>query len=209
MTSRRSRRRLLLASYALALVGLLALGYCVMVWHNAQTYQQAAQREFERKLAAPAATAPPAATKPALREAPPIAQLQIPRLGVSVMVVEGDSDRNLERAVGHIPGTAPIGGPGNVAIAGHRDTFFLPLREVQRNDLILLRTLRGNYSYRVVMMQIVGPKDVAVLRPSRRDELTLVTCYPFEFVGSAPRRYVVTAVKTGAIARAASRHERP
>ena len=87
------------------------------------------------------------------------------------------------------------GQPGNVGIAGHRDTFFRPLRNIQRDDIITLTTLRGEYRYRVVSTKMVSPADVAVLNPDGKEILTLVTCYPFYFVGSAPKRFIVRAAR--------------
>ena len=128
-----------------------------------------------------------------------VGRLEIARLGVSVMVVEGVDDSDLKRAVGHIPGTALPGEPGNVGIAGHRDTFFRPLRSIQRDDTITLSTLQGTYRYRVVSTKVVRPEDIQVLYPTGRDSLTLVTCFPFYYVGSAPKRFIVRAERTPGI----------
>jgi sortase A len=122
-----------------------------------------------------------------------VGRIEIPRLGVSVMVFEGVEAATLRRAAGHIPGTALPGHGGNVGIAGHRDTLFRPLRNIRRNDLITLTTPRGEYRYRVLSTKIVNPGDVAVLNPDGNEILTLVTCYPFYFVGSAPDRFIVRA----------------
>jgi sortase A len=111
------------------------------------------------------------------------------------MILEGTDARTLRRAVGHIPGTAFPGQPGNVAIAGHRDTFFRALRNVRLDDEIILATLDGSYRYRVDSIKVVGPEDTKVLDHSSNDILTLVTCYPFYFVGPAPRRFIVRAQK--------------
>ena len=109
------------------------------------------------------------------------------------MVVEGAESEDLRRAVGHIPGTAFPGERGNVGIAGHRDTFFRPLRSIQRDDAITVSTLKGAFRYRVVSTKVVSPEDVQVLYPSGQDCLTLVTCFPFDYVGSAPKRFIVRA----------------
>jgi sortase A len=130
---------------------------------------------------------------PPLSEGALIGRIEVPRLGLSTVVLEGDSDQVLRKAAGHIPSTALPGGSGNVAIAGHRDTFFRALRNIRRNDSITLETTTGTYHYRVQSVQIVGPRETQVLRPSDQPSLTLVTCYPFYFVGSAPERYVVNA----------------
>ena len=97
------------------------------------------------------------------------------------------------KGVGHIPSTSLPGESGNVAIAGHRDTFFRTLQDIRRDDDITLATTAGTYHYRVDSLQVVRPNDTQVLAPSDRPSLTLVTCYPFHFVGSAPNRYIVHA----------------
>jgi LPXTG-site transpeptidase (sortase) family protein len=125
-----------------------------------------------------------------------IGRLEIPRLGLSTVVLEGDGDQVLRKGVGHIPSTALPGGSGNVAIAGHRDTFFRALQDIRRDDDITLATTTETYHYRVDSVQVVRPNDTQVLAPSDRPSLTLVTCYPFHFVGSAPERYIVHAQET-------------
>ena len=109
------------------------------------------------------------------------------------MILEGTDNGTLRRGVGHIPGTSLPGQPGNVAIAGHRDTFFRPLRKIRKNDEITLTTLNGSYRYRVDSTQVIEPDDTQVLDDSDKPILTLVTCYPFNFVGSAPKRFIVRA----------------
>lgn len=132
-----------------------------------------------------------------------IGRLRIPRLHVSAMVREGVGESTLRVALGHIPGTALPGTPGNVGLAGHRDTLFRPLRQIRRGDLIRLETLRGTYIYRVEKTEIVWPSNVSVLRFGDQAELTLVTCYPFYYVGAAPKRFVVQARQISATARLA------
>lgn len=140
-------------------------------------------------------TTPPSAY-PAKRAV--IGRLEIPRLKIAVMVREGADEGTLSRAVGHIPGTALPGSIGNVALAGHRDTFFRPLRNVHPDDVIELQTTNGTFQYVVKSTKIVTPRDVSVLQASGGETLTLVTCYPFYYVGSAPKRFIVHAVKAGA-----------
>jgi sortase A len=110
-----------------------------------------------------------------------------------VIVAEGTTSKVLRHAVGHIAGTALPGQAGNIGIAGHRDSFFRPLRNIQQEDVIELTTARGIYRYRVVSTKVVKPEDTAVLDSDGREILTLVTCYPFYFVGSAPERFIVRA----------------
>jgi sortase A len=139
-----------------------------------------------------------------VNEAPPamrsvIGRLAIPRLHLSVMVREGADERTLSRAVGHIPGTALPGKLGNVGLAGHRDTFFRALRNIREDDAIEFETTQGTYRYIVKSTTIVGPRDVSVLAASGGENLTLVTCYPFYYVGSAPKRFIVRAAQVAAI----------
>ncbi len=126
-----------------------------------------------------------------------IGRLEIPRLNLSVMVREGADEGTLSRAVGHIPGTALPGNVGNVGLAGHRDTFFRALRNIRADDTIELETTAGTYRYAVKSTRIVTPRDVSVLQASGGETLTLVTCYPFYYVGSAPKRFIVRATQVG------------
>jgi sortase A len=122
-----------------------------------------------------------------------IGKLEIQRLGISVIVLQGVDDRTLRIAAGHVPHTALPGQEGNVGIAGHRDTFFRPLRNVHPDDIITLTTTQGLYRYRVQSISIVQPDRIDVLNPTPVPTLTLVTCYPFYYVGAAPLRYIVRA----------------
>jgi sortase A len=123
-----------------------------------------------------------------------IGRIMIPRLGVRGIVQEGVDDKTLRRAVGHVPGTAMPGEGGNVGLAAHRDTFFRGLKDVRKNDRIRLETSNGDYEYQVDSIRIVKPNDVEVLASTRADRaLTLVTCYPFYYVGNAPKRFIVRA----------------
>ena len=126
---------------------------------------------------------------------PPTAVLRVPKIGLEVPVLEGTSDLTLNRAVGHISGTAQPGATGNVAIAGHRDGFFRGLKELVPGDLIDLDRATETDHYVVRDISIVNPSDTATLQPNAADTLTLVTCYPFHFVGAAPQRYVVQAAR--------------
>jgi sortase A len=126
--------------------------------------------------------------------APPLAILRIPGIGLEVPVLDGVDDLTLNRGVGHIPETAAPGTPGNAGIAGHRDGFFRGLKDVAVGDVIELETLSSRIRYRIDKISIVGQTDVDVLDSTSRPTLTLVTCYPFYFVGSAPQRYIVSAV---------------
>jgi sortase A len=121
-----------------------------------------------------------------------------------VTVVEGSGDAELARSAGHIEETARPGEAGNIGIAGHRDTTFRPLRRLRIGDALLLTTRGHVQEFRVSRLWIVEPRDVHVLHPTGRTTLTLVTCYPFGFVGRAPQRYIVRADLVGARGRTAA-----
>ncbi len=129
----------------------------------------------------------------ALPAGTPIGRIEIPRVGVRAMIVNGTSAACLRRAVGHIEGTPLFGSAGNVGLAGHRDTFFRGLRHISKGDRIEVRTLQGVFVYVVESTEVVPPTDVQVLDASVRPTLTLVTCFPFDYVGSAPSRFIVRA----------------
>lgn len=124
---------------------------------------------------------------------PPLAILRIPRVKVEVPVLEGNDDLTLNRGVGRIKGTARIGETGNLGIAGHRDGFFRELKDIKLGDRVDLETPQGTSTYVVDHMQIVDPSEVSVLQPASTSTLTLVTCYPFHFIGNAPKRFIVHA----------------
>jgi sortase A len=122
-----------------------------------------------------------------------VGRLTIPRLHLSAMVREGDRETTLSLALGHIPGTALPGERGNVGVAGHRDELFRGLKDIRQDDVIWFETVGGNYAYQVEDTEIVKPEDVGVLKAGKHSELTLVTCYPFYYIGSAPDRFIVKA----------------
>jgi sortase A len=126
-----------------------------------------------------------------------IARFEAPAVKLSANVLEGSTDAVLDKAAGHIEGTALPGEAGNVGIAGHRDTTFRAVRNLKVGDSILLRTKKGVFDYRIRSTQIVTPDAVWVLDPTDRPVLTLVTCYPFNFIGHAPKRYIVKANLVG------------
>lgn len=178
----------------LLIVGVITLGYYVTVQAEAYLYQQYENRELDAILASREAalpTAPFVRPRPATGSA--LGRIEIPRLKVSAVVRAGSDARTLQLAVGHIPGTAFPGEPGNVGLAGHRDTFFKRLRDVESGDEIRVVTPEGTFSYLVERTNIVEPGDVWVLDPTPTPALTLVTCYPFSYVGSAPQRFIVRA----------------
>ncbi len=133
------------------------------------------------------------ASAPPVRRGDIIGELEIPRLQVSVMVFEGDDAEILSQGAGHIPGTTLRSGRGNIGIAAHRDTYFRPLRVIHANDIICLKTPAGMSQYAVTETKIVRPSDVGVLANAPGRDLTLVTCYPFYYLGNAPERFIVHA----------------
>jgi sortase A len=164
-------------------------------------YQQNARRELAETIAVektPASRGDSSgADAPGVSEAVPpdslIGVLDVPRIGLSVAVREGDEDRALDTAVGHLPDTPLPWLNGNAALAGHRDTFFRPLRHLRVGDAIQLSTRHGTLQYRVRRMMVVEPDALWVLNASDGVSLTLITCYPFTYVGRAPKRFIVQA----------------
>jgi sortase A len=122
-----------------------------------------------------------------------VGRLEIPRLGLSAIVLEGSDSRTLRLGVGRIPETADPGQAGNVVLGGHRDTFFRTLRHIRAGDRITLVTPGGPFRYVVEWTAVVDPSDGASLKATTNRSLTMVTCYPFHFVGPAPRRFIVRA----------------
>ena len=181
----------------LLVVAMLSLGYYTYVTAEAYLYQAYEMRELDAILQsgppAPTPLTPVVRRRAIVPAGSTIGRIEIPRLGVSEIVRAGSDARTLRLAVGHIPGTAYPGDPGNVGLAGHRDTFFRKLRNIHPDDVIRISTVDGTYSYRVERTVIVNPADVWVLDPVDHDVLTLITCYPFTYVGSAPQRFVVRA----------------
>ncbi len=176
---------------ALLAGGVALLAWCGWIRHEAAVAQHRARRQLAERptRAVPA----PQAGLPKLHLGDVVGELAIPRLHLSVMVLEGDDPQILKIAAGHIPGTAFIPGAGNIGIAAHRDTFFRPLRAIKPNDVVTLETPRGLARFAVKDTEIVPPSDVQVLAPAPGRDLTLVTCYPFYYLGSAPKRFIVHA----------------
>jgi sortase A len=190
VTHKSLRWILRLAQYGFLAGAVASLGYCGFVLVDGWTFQNRERHHFEQLLQTRQVSN---GALPQAADAGLIGRIEIPRLGLSVMVMEGTTGTVLRHAVGHIQGTALPGQPGNVGLSGHRDTFFRPLRKIQRNDIITLTTLAGEYRYRVVSIRVVSPSDVSVLEKGSSEVLTLVTCYPFYFVGPAPNRFIVRA----------------
>jgi sortase A len=201
------------ARFFFLVVGVLALTYCATVLLDRWLFQAYQTWQFDRALknaqtSARSGERPAPSPLPAQAEADraravslgidgmagsPLGRIEINSIDLSAMIMEGVDGRTLRHAVGHIPGTPLPGRQGNVALAAHRDTFFRGLRNIQKDDIITLTTLQGSFSYRVDSTQVVEPEDTKVLRATADDFLTLVTCYPFYFVGPAPKRFIVRA----------------
>jgi sortase A len=190
--------------YTFLALGLLALGYCAKSLMQAWLYQRWAHRQMQPERSRSEAPEPNPATRQqadtassSLREMSPIGNLEIPRVHISAMVAEGTSRSVLSRAVGHVSGTALPGQSGNITLAAHRDTFFRNLHDVRSGDLIDLKEPGHEYRYRVRFTAVVGPEDTWVLEPTSKETLTLVTCYPFHFIGPAPDRFIIRARRVG------------
>jgi len=196
------RRMLKWGQRAFFASAILLLGYTGFALVDAWIFQRRESRELDRLLRdrqVASQSKPQPGTSTAPKGLPAVAadgligRIEIPRLLLSAVVVEGVGRTILRRAVGHIPGTALPGHAGNVGLAGHRDTFFRSLKDVKVKDEVQLSTLAGNFNYEVESFRVVDPDNVGVLAPSGHNVLTLVTCYPFYFVGPAPQRWIVTA----------------
>jgi sortase A len=173
-------------------IGILSLGYFLYVTIETHLYQAVENRELDAILASAPASRPIGSVIPAAGST--LGRIEIPRLRVSTIVRAGTDARTLRLAVGHIPGTSLPGETGNIGLAGHRDTFFRRLRDIRAFDEIRLVTPSGTYAFEVEATRIVKPNDTWVLQPTEVSMLTLVTCYPFTYVGSAPDRFIVRAV---------------
>jgi sortase A len=180
----------------LLLAGSAALVWCITVLVGAALFNWYEGRRLDRIIEQRKAgiAPPPQHVAPQLHDV--IGRLDIPRLHLSTIVREGDDDSALRLGAGHVPWTPLPDQFGNVGIAAHRDTFFRPLREIKPDDRITLTTPAGEYEYVVRSTEIVDPKDVGVLDASKAPELTLITCYPFHYIGPAPMRFIVHARRT-------------
>ena len=177
---------------------LYTLAAVALAWyagsHAAAAREQAALAdELERSRAALQSQGHVARTTSPLAPRALVGRIEIRRLSLSTLAREGVDTRTLRGSAGHVPGSALPGEAGNAAFAAHRDTFFGPLKGVRKGDEIAVTTPDGDFRYVVSATRIVEPSDVSVLRASSQPTLTLVTCYPFDYVGSAPSRFIVTA----------------
>ena len=188
---------------------LIAFGLACLIFYSVVTvhtwrYQRTAKSQVEQMVSIerpPDVRAEmPDVSKP-LEPGELIGRVDIPRLKLSAAVAEGDDERTLGKAVGHLPDTPlPWHRRGNVALAAHRDGLFRKLEKIRLNDDVRIVTPRGEYHYRVKKTHIVDPDDVWVIAPTATPTITLITCYPFSFVGNAPRRFIVQAELVGHVA---------
>lgn len=196
---RRGARLLVWVESLLIMGGTAALVWCAYVLGEAYVAQRLARETLESMPHAKTSTSADASAASTAAPAPargaPLAELSIPRLGMSAVVLHGSDAHTLRLGLGHIENTPLPGESGNVAIAGHRDSFFRPLRNVKVGDDILLDTPEERVHYRVSSLRIVNSYEVGVIGPTRDASLTLVTCYPFWFIGQAPDRFVVRATR--------------
>ena len=197
--NRKSRQAWLLlwTERMLLCLGAATAAWCAAAWLDMQYTERLA---VPSSIAAPellgdAAAASPRGTsgRMGIPAGTVVARLDAPAVKLSTAVLEGSDDETLNRGAGHIEDTAFPGDGGNIGIAGHRDTIFRPVRRMRVGDELRLSTGDHVYRYRISRMLIVGPDDVYVLNPTREPTLTLVTCYPFDFIGHAPKRYIVQA----------------
>lgn len=188
----RRKSALARAAYLVFLTcGVFALAYCGYVVAAAHFYQEIQRSRFESSR--------PVEEHHAVLEGNAIGEMRVGRLGMDVIFVQGDSPKILRRAVGHISETALPGEPGNVVLTAHRDSFFRPLRDIRQGDTIELKTLDGEFAYQVDWTEAVSPSDIEVLQSSNENTLTLVTCFPFYYVGPAPKRFIVRAHQIGPV----------
>jgi sortase A len=177
----------------LLVIGLVSLGYFAYVVAESHLYQAMENRELDAILASAPSAPEQHAPRPPPAAGSMIGRIEIPRLGVSTIIRAGSDARTLRLAVGHINGTAFPGESGNIGLAGHRDTFFRRLRDIRVGDEIRIVTPNETYTFVVKDTSVVKPRDVWVLNATPTPVLTLVTCYPFTYVGSAPNRFIVRA----------------
>jgi sortase A len=183
---------------SLWLLGYAAVAYCAFVWGRAAYDQKQGNWALDH-------FAERTVVMPRNAEGSLVGRIEIPRLDLSAVVFEGTTDDTLARGVGHLIGSAAPGQRGNVVLAGHRDTFFSDLRGIRDGDAVTIEVPGGAFHYQVESTAIVNPDQTEVLNPGKGAALTLITCYPFGYIGSAPERFIVRARKVESIM-AAARH---
>jgi len=186
-------RALLWIQRFLFAAGLVILGVCGAAWLDSRLRQAEGNRELDRILSRKATTAAPGIAIP---DGGLIGRVEIPKLHLSAVVFQGADASVLDHGIGHVGSTALPGQPGNVVLAAHRDTFFRSLRNIRKGDLVTVTTESGPRNYQVDSTEVVTPTETSVLDPTAKPTLTLITCYPFYYVGHAPKRFIVRAIET-------------
>ena len=181
------------AGRILLMVGLLCLAYVANETLVARRFQQEQTVVFERMHATPISKVRSPGRRVVERLGAPIGMIDIPRVGLSAVVSLGDDRATLAKGAGLLADTSRPWAGSNTAIAAHRDGVFRPLSRIRKGDEIVVRTARGTFRYRVRSTQVTTPDDLSLLSPTRTPTLTLITCYPFRYVGPAPKRFVVQA----------------
>ena len=184
-------QRILLAA------GFVILGYCGADLLNSHLQQITGNRQLDRLLLNPRGMSTNNVPEGSL-----VGRVEIPDLRLSAVVFQGTSDSILGRGVGHLDGSALPGQPGNVVLAAHRDTFFRSLRNIHKGDVVRVTTPSGTHVYTVNSTEVVAPTQTSVMDPTAKPSLTLITCYPFYYIGNAPKRFIVQASQVVASAKA-------
>jgi len=196
-------RRISLMLRAFQQVTLMA-GLCLVLWpcyvmaesrwvqYVGAMQLAAATREQRETIVPPKPSG--SSSRTSLQRGRVLGQFEVPRLKLSYVLLEGTDNRTLDKSIGHVEGTGLPGESGNISIAGHRNTHFRKLEWIRRGDEIVLTSPRGQYRYRVEWLRLFRPDDIEVIDAGHGPAVTLITCFPFEYVGSAPLRYIVRAL---------------
>jgi sortase A len=176
----------------LFIIGALTLSYVALTLLYAKHYQEAAGNALDKQIYAEEQHKA-SSSQAVAKEGDVLGRIEVPRLKLRVAILEGTTAHTLRLGVGHIGGTALPGTDGSIGIAGHRDTYFRGLKDIHKNDEIIIQTARAISTYEVDWIRITDPADGGIMAPTADSGLTLVTCYPFHYIGAAPERYVVHA----------------
>jgi len=197
------KKRILFAAQITALIlGAVLLGWPAFVFVRSTLVQWSGVRQIDRayestksvdRKSAPAAIVSKRAGQPPAKGSV-LAKFEVPRLQMSLVVLEGADLRTLDKSIAHVETTAMPGEYGNIGIAGHRNTHFKKMEWIRRGDEMILTSAEDRYRYLVESIRLVTPDDVEVLHDSLGPAITIVTCFPFEYVGHAPQRFIVRAV---------------
>lgn len=178
----------------LFMAGFVILGYCGAEWLNSRIQQSRGNRELDQLLRS-RGKAPAARVN--IPDGDLVGRVEIPELHLSDVIFQGTGAHVLDEGVGHLDTSALPGEPGNVVLAAHRDTFFRDLRNIRKGETVRVITPYGTRTYAVDSLQVVDPTEVDVMAPTPTPALTLITCYPFHYIGHAPKRFIVRALDTG------------